>query len=253
MSLSGACVIPARDAGNQIAETVHAVRQLNGVNVVVVCDDGSSDDTGKRAGAAGAIVVTHQKPLGRARALDSSVNALGILEARDNLARAGLVLVCSPGLGAEAQRLTALLAPVRSGQADLATAAPTGDVAASVAEDLAIRGIEELTGWRTKAPLTGLHCMTRATFEVASPLAAGWGADVGLLIDVHGAGLRVREVELDLPPADGDGTLSASWERARTLTDVTRALSSRGLKAESFLPEGGLSGLLRRAPWNRDT
>lgn len=251
MSLSGACVIPARDAGPQIAETVQTVRQLTGVNVVVVCDDGSSDDTGKRAGAAGAIVVTHQKPLGRARALDSSVNALGILETRDNLKPAGFILIANPDLGAEAQRLTALMAPVREGQTDLATAAPTGEYTAGVAEDLAIRGIEELTGWRPKAPLTGLHCLTRTTFEVSSPLAAGWGADVGLLIDVHGAGLRVREIELDLPDADRDGSLSASLERARTLTDVTRALSSRGLKAESFLPEGGLSGLLRRGPWNR--
>lgn len=252
MSLSGACVIPARDAAPVIADTVAAVRALRGVDVVIVCDDGSDDETAKYAAGAGAIIVTHQKSLGRARSIDSSVNALGILETRDNLKRAGFVLIADADLGADAQRLAALVAPVREGEVDLATAVPAGEHEPGVAEDLAVRGIEELTGWRPRAPLTGLHCLTRSTFEVASPLAAGWGADVGMLIDVRGAGLRVREVELDLRPDDRDGSLAASMERARTLTDVTRALAGRGLKAESFLPEGGLSGLLRRGPWSRN-
>ncbi|MGJ3508238.1 hypothetical protein [Enemella sp. A6] len=251
MSLSGACVIPARDAVHAIADTVQAVRALRGVDVVIVCDDGSADETAKYAAGAGAIIVTHQKPLGRARSIDSSVNALGILETRDNLKRAGFVLIAEAEMGADAQRLGALVTPVREEEVDLATAVPTGEHKPGVAEDLAIRGIDELTGWRPKAPLTGLHCLTRDTFEVASPLAAGWGADVGLLLDVTAAGLRVREVEVDLRPDDRDGSLAASMERARTLTDVTRALAGRGLKAESFLPEGGLSGLLRRGPWSR--
>ena len=35
-------------------------------------------------------------------------------------------------------------------------------------------------------------------FELASPLAAGWGMEVGMTIDVLRAGLKVVEVEIDL-------------------------------------------------------
>ena len=78
-----ACVIPARDVADRIQATVIAARALPGVDVVIVTDDGSSDPTGDYAAASGAIVVTHQRGRGRAAAIESGVNALGVLEQRD--------------------------------------------------------------------------------------------------------------------------------------------------------------------------
>ena len=40
-----ACVIPAKDEEQRIAATVTAARDLPGVEIVIVCDDGSSDRT----------------------------------------------------------------------------------------------------------------------------------------------------------------------------------------------------------------
>ena len=40
-------------------------------------------------------------------------------------------------------------------------------------------GIAELTGWTPRAPLATNRCLTRRAFELASPLAAGDGAEVG--------------------------------------------------------------------------
>ena len=90
------------------------------------------------------------------------------------------------------------------------------------------RGIAELTGW-TPAPHSGQRCLTRKAFELASPLAAGWGMEVGMTIDVLRAGLKVVEIEIDLRHRATGTDLGAQLHRAAQLRDVTRALAARGL------------------------
>src|SRR5829696_3833131 len=77
------CIIPAKDEQDRIAATVTAAGRLPAVSLVIVCADGSKDDTASRAAAAGAIVVSHSRNRGKAAAVESSVNALGVLESRD--------------------------------------------------------------------------------------------------------------------------------------------------------------------------
>ena len=91
-----ACVIPAKDEEQRIAATVTAARGLKGVDLVIVCDDGSSDRTGDHAGAAGAIVVTHVRNRGKAAAVESAVNALGVIEQRDSRPECGTLLLLEP-------------------------------------------------------------------------------------------------------------------------------------------------------------
>ena len=78
-----ACVIPAKDEEQRIAATVTAARDLPGVEIVIVCDDGSSDRTSEYAAGAGAIVVSHTRNRGKAAAVESAVNGLGVIEQRD--------------------------------------------------------------------------------------------------------------------------------------------------------------------------
>ena len=119
-----ACVIPARDVADRIQATVIAARALPGVDVVIVTDDGSSDPTGDYAAASGAIVVTHQRGRGRAAAIESGVNALGVLEQRDKRPECGTVLVLDADLGASAARAQHLIGPVVTERADLTIAIP---------------------------------------------------------------------------------------------------------------------------------
>lgn len=235
-----------------MAATVRAAAALPGVDIVIVADDGSSDDTGRVAGAAGAVVVSHSRTRGRAAAIESGINALGVLEQRDGRPECGTVLLLDAGLGDDAARCAALVTPVRAGDADLVIGVPTAEDSSLVA-NVAGRGIAELTGgWTTRAPASGPRCLTRRAFEVASPLAAGWGAEVGMSIDIVKAGLRVTEIDVDLQVPSVEAGVAGQLERAARLRDVTRALAARGLvqdklkEVQAEFEAGGVRGLLNR-------
>lgn len=249
-----ACVIPARDAADVIQATVTAARAIPGVDIVIVTDDASSDETAKIAGAAGAIIATHQRSRGRAAAIESAVNALGVLEQRDKRPECGTVLVLDADLGTSAAHARQLVGPVVAERVDLAiavsrqTSAEPGDGGASdLVGTTAARGVHELTGWLPRAPLATNRCLTRRAYELASPLSAGDGADVGMTIDLLRAGLRVEEIEVDLDHGEEPSGLAARLDRALVLKDVTRALAARGLIRQSLTEikdSGGLRGLI---------
>jgi glucosyl-3-phosphoglycerate synthase len=246
-----ACVIPARDAAARIQATVTAARALPGVDVVLVTDDASSDETASYAAASGAIIATHQRARGRAAAIESAVNALGVLEQRDNRPECGTILVLDADLARSATRAEHLIGPVVAGRADLAIAVAPRPAGAAPDRDLvettAVRGIAELAGWTPRSPLATNRCLTRRAYELASPLAAGDGADVGMTIDVLRAGLRVREVEVDFDRPEDPSGLAARFDRALVLKDVTRALAARGLVQHGlsgFKESGGVRGLI---------
>ena len=61
--------IPAYNEEKPIADIIK--RSLNYVDRVIVCDDGSKDSTSKNATDAGAIVIKHEKNMGKGAALKS--------------------------------------------------------------------------------------------------------------------------------------------------------------------------------------
>jgi glycosyltransferase involved in cell wall biosynthesis len=252
-----ACIIPAKDEAPGIGVTVTAARALPHVDVVLVCDDGSTDATAQHAGAAGAIVVSHKRNRGKAAAVESAVNALGVLEQRDHLPEARVLLFLDADLEQSAANCAPLIMPVTQDRADLTIGvlpaqrtADGGDPGGfGLVTGAAARGIAELTGWTPRAPLSGQRCLTRRAFELASPLAAGWGIEVGMTIDILRAGLRVTEVEIDLRHRATGNDLAGQLHRAKQLRDVSRALAARGLVSagyQDFKESGGVSGLLSR-------
>ncbi len=95
---------------------------------------------------------------------------------------------------------------------------------------LARDGIKRLTGWTAKQPLSGMRCLTAEAFEAASPLAPGWGVEVGLTVDILAAGLRVEEVPCELQHRVSGKDWSGQVHRAKQYRDVWRALSNRRVR-----------------------
>jgi glucosyl-3-phosphoglycerate synthase len=252
-----ACVIPAKNEESRIAATVKAADALPGVATVIVVDDGSSDRTGQYAAAAGAVVVNHDRNRGKSAAIESGVNALGVLEQRDNQPEATAILLLDADLGESAANAGPLITPVTSGEAALtigvlpSQATEDGSPAGGhgIVLNAARKGIAELCGFEARAPLSGQRCLTRRAFELASPLAAGWGIEVGMTVDIVRAGLTVLEVDVDLHHRATGNDLAGQLHRAKQLRDVTRALAARGLvtrATDELRANPKVSGLLQR-------
>ena len=230
-----AAVIPAKDEADRIAATVRAVRGIPGVDLVVVVDDGSSDDTAEIARAAGAEVVRHARNRGKAAAMTTGAGYVARHEGVEG--RVGgsddrrPLLFVDGDLEGTAANLGVLVPPVLEGRADMtiATLPPqkTAGGGHGFVVRLARKGIEDLTGFVAQQPLSGMRCISRPAFDAASPLARGWGVEVGLTVDVLMAGLRVEEVPCELQHRVSGADWRGQVHRAKQYRDVALALARR--------------------------
>jgi glycosyltransferase involved in cell wall biosynthesis len=230
---SVAAVIAAKDEATRIVSTVCAVSRIDGVDLVIVVDDGSSDATARLAAQAGAIVVRHARNRGKAAAMATGARAASDLDRRDPAVsgRARELLFVDADLEASAANMAVLVGPVATGEADMTIAVlppqATSGGGHGLVVGLARNGIRGLAGWTPTQPLSGMRCLSRAAFETALPLARGWGVEVGLTIDVLGAGLRVLEVPCDLQHRVSGSDWRGQLHRARQYRDVWLALAVR--------------------------
>ncbi len=229
---SVAVVIPAKDEADRVAATVRGASAIPHVDLVVVVDDGSADATSQVAREAGADVVRHERNRGKGAAMQTGAEYV----ARHEQAAAGAraLLFVDADLEASAAETGSLATPVLAGEADMSIAVlppqRTPGGGRGLVVNLARAGIERLTGWTPTQPLSGMRCLTREAFDAATPLAAGWGVEVGLTVDVLQRGLRVVEVPCDLHHRVTGTDLRAQVHRAKQYRDVWRALASRRLR-----------------------
>ena len=225
-----AVVIPARNEADRIRQTVTAAAGLPGVGLVVVVDDGSRDGTGSVARRAGAVVLRHARNRGKAAAMQSGANAVGLVDQRERRDRPRHLLFLDADLAGSAAQAGPLTDPVLAGTADMTIAVFAATVKLGghgLVVGLSGAGIRRAVGWQPAQPLNGQRCLTRTAFEAARPLARGWGVETALTIDLVRRGFRVTEVEVELAHrATGTG-LRAQLHRARQLADVARALAVR--------------------------
>ena len=225
-----AVVIPAKDESERIRDTVTAASGLLDVSLVLVVDDGSRDGTSRAAELAGATVMRHGRTRGKAAAMETGAAAVRLLDQRDGRDHPRHLLFLDADLGSSASFAGPLTQPVIAGQADMTIAAFSSTVKLGghgMVVGLSGAGIRRAIGWAPAQPLNGQRCLTRAAFEAARPLAAGFGVETALTIDLARKGLRITEVEVPLAHRAPGPDLRSQLHRARQLADVARALATR--------------------------
>ncbi|MFC7731196.1 glycosyltransferase family 2 protein [Actinomadura keratinilytica] len=223
-----AVVIPAKDEADRIAATVKAALELPGAGLVVVVDDGSADGTARVAEQAGAKVVRHGRNRGKGAAMESGAEAVRLLD--DDRREPRHLLFLDADLAETAREAAPLVEPVRRREADMTIAVFSTTVKLGghgFVVRLSRDGIRRATGWEATQPLNGQRCLTRAAFEAARPLAAGFGVETALTIDLLRQGFRVTEVEVPLAHRATGTDWRSQLHRARQFRDVARALAVR--------------------------
>jgi hypothetical protein len=223
-----AAIVLARDQASRIAATVRATRSIPGVDLVLVVDDGSTDNTQDLARKAGAVVVRHPHKRGRTNCVETAAAVVAMRDEEAHDPRSLLLL--DGGLGSFASAVAPLVTAVQDHAADLAialvdNAVPTPGLAAGAAR----RAIAAASGWTPLQPLSRIRCVTREALNAAMPLARGAGLDPAMTLDVLYAGLSVTEVECELrhkPHSAG----ARAVRNANQYRDVMMALSSRRIR-----------------------
>ncbi|MBV9869622.1 MAG: glycosyltransferase [Frankiaceae bacterium] len=218
-------IIPALNEEVRISATVGSAQRLANVCHVIVADDGSTDSTAELASAAGAQVVRHDRRRGKAAAMTT-----GAAAAREAGYGEYPLLFLDADLEASAANAGPLIAPVIKGAADMTIAVlppAVGGGGRGFVMRLAASGIEQATGWRPTAPLSGQRCITRGLFDSVLPLAPGFGVETGLTIDALRHGAKVKECPADLGHRVTGTSFRDQRHRARQYRDVWRALAAR--------------------------
>lgn len=223
MALKTAAVIPARDEAATLAETLRALQSAVDLSLLIVADDGSRDATAEIARSLGAEVLAASPP-GKAGGKGHALRR-GLLRARAHVPDA--VLLADADLGRSAARLADLLAVLDEHHpvtiAAFPTAAPKGGF--GLVKNHARRAIARRTGYAPAEPLSGQRALLAYALEALPGIAPGFGAEVGMTLDLLLAGIKPVELQLPLTHRPTGRNLLGFAHRARQGLDVARALS----------------------------
>jgi glycosyltransferase involved in cell wall biosynthesis len=212
------CIVTAHNEADRLGATLAALHAAFPDARVLVADDGSDDGSGAVAAAAGAEVVRRERPVGKGGI--ASLAAERVLP----LAREPdppVFVLCDGDLGASAGRLGTLADAVRDGTADLAVADFTRRVGGGfgVALGFARWAVRHRCGLKLHAPISGQRALSGRVLEAVVPFAPRFGMEIGMTVDAARAGLRVRELALDLSHRATGRSARGFLHRARQLGD----------------------------------
>lgn len=219
-------IIAARDEEATLPETLRSLRGIPNLSHLIVADDSSTDATARVSSDLGAQVVRSPGTDGKGGAL-----LCGLAHARR--LSPGAVLLADADLGASAANLAALLA-VLDDEHPVAIAAFPKSAASGggfgLVKGFARRSIARRTGFTPLEPLSGQRALVASTLDSLPGIAPGFGAEVGMTLDLLAACITPLEVPVELSHRPTGRSLAGFAHRARQGLDIAKALRGERLK-----------------------
>ncbi len=217
-------VVAARNEADRIAETIASLKAgFDGIKVVLA-DDASDDGTGRIALAAGAEVVTRNRPHGKGDNMTAACRAALTGRAPD-----AVVLLCDGDLGESAGAAGAVGRSRRGERLRPRDRRLCGQGRRrrGAAKSFARRAIRRACGFEAREPISGQRAMRATTLDALLPFAPRYGMETGMTIDAVRMGARVAEIELDLSHRATGKCLAGFAHRGRQLRDIAAAYWTR--------------------------
>lgn len=249
---AAAALIVGHNHARHIAATVRAARAIPGVDLVLVVDDASTDNTQDLARKAGAVVVRHSHHRGRAASIETGASVIAMRDEPGASPRA--VLLLDGNLGTYAIGAAPLVPAVTESVCDVAIGLTEAQRTANGSSARAARkAIERATNWTPEQPLNRIRCVSRPALEVAIPLARGAGLEVAMTLDVIAAGFLVTEVECEIRHKPHTSDEHSLGTRATQYRDVMLAISNRRLRSGAGATRRALTSRIPRRDSNDAT
>lgn len=206
-------IIPAYNEGARIGEVVRGVRETVPEYDVLVVDDGSRDNTGLGAMAAGAEVISHPFNLGYGVAIQTGYKYA--------LAQDYEYLVQMDGDGQhDPSFIPMLLAPVMAGETDFTLGSRflgIGNYEPSGVRRVGMVFFRTLVSWLIGQHITdstsGYQAFNRRVIRFFSTEVFPCDyPDADMLITLHRAGFRIREVPVRMCPNPTGKSMHSGWK-----------------------------------------
>jgi glycosyltransferase involved in cell wall biosynthesis len=186
--------IPALNAAETIVSVINRAKLF--VDVVVVIDDGSKDETAIVSSQAGAIVIKHQKNIGYGAALSSA------FKVAQEIGAEALVIIDSDGQH-NPNEIPKVLKPIICAKADISIGSRfLTDFPNSVPvyRTIGIRILNLVTnvlGANVRDSQSGFRAYSKTAITSVKPSINGMGAGSEILIRAKYLGLQVVEVPIN--------------------------------------------------------
>ena len=184
--------IPAYNEERIIGNIVK--RSMQYVDKVIVCDDGSSDQTSREAESAGAFVIKHDKNEGKGKALDSLFDYARKLDVD--------VMITMDGDGQFLpEEIPKLLNPVIDNKVDIVIGYRFDDATEMPSyRKMGNKFLDKMTNLASDLPFrdtqSGFRSYSKKAIRSIRFTTKGFGADSEILIDASKKGLKITEEKI---------------------------------------------------------
>jgi len=186
--------IPAFNEEKNISKIIKELKKIT--DKIIVCDDGSSDSTGKIAKEMGALVVRHEKNLGYGATIRSI-----FLKAREEKSES-LITLDSDGQH-RIEDIQTVIEPIKNGQSDLVIGSRFLDNDVKNVpgyRKIGIKILTRLANTSLKQNITdsqsGFRGYGKRVIEEITPSESGMGVSNEILIKASKKGFQITEVPI---------------------------------------------------------
>jgi glycosyltransferase involved in cell wall biosynthesis len=194
--------IPAYNEEGRIGKTVEEVSQF--VDKVIVCDDGSNDDTKNEAEMYGAYVIRHQKNMGKGAAMKSLFRFA-------NTSNSDVIITIDADRQFLPEEIPKLVKLLTEQNADIVVGYRFDDKTQMPKyRKIGNKMLDKITNMAEKLPIrdtqSGFRSYSKNAIEKIEFTTNGFGADSEILINASKKGLKILEEKVTVIYNTGERT-----------------------------------------------